>query len=107
MFANAQLVRFSLEVLSGQGTIGLELLEHVPDLEAVVVLIGGGGLIGGIGCALKESNPKIRVVGVEPEKLPSMLHAREAGAPVTIVSEATIADGIAAQSRWCAAVTSM
>jgi len=83
------------EVISGQGTIGLELLEQVPDLEAVVVPIGGGGLISGIGCALKERNPKIRVVGVEPEKLPSMQRALEAGAPVTIAQEATIADGIA------------
>jgi threonine dehydratase len=84
-----------VEVISGQGTIGLELLEQVPGIEAVVVPIGGGGLIGGVACALKEMNPKIRVVGVEPEKLPSMLRAREAGAPVTIASEATIADGIA------------
>ena len=83
------------EVIAGQGTIGLELLEQVPDIEAVVVPIGGGGLIGGIACALKESNPKIRVIGVEPEKLPSMLRAREAGHPVTISAEATIADGIA------------
>jgi threonine dehydratase len=83
------------EVISGQGTIGLELLEQVPDLEAMVVPIGGGGLIAGVACALKESNPKIRVIGVEPEKLPSMLRAREAGAPVTIAAEATIADGIA------------
>jgi threonine dehydratase len=83
------------EVISGQGTIGLELLEQVPDLEAVVVPVGGGGLIAGVACALKESNPKIRVIGVEPEKLPSMLRAREAGAPVTINAEATIADGIA------------
>jgi threonine dehydratase len=84
-----------VEVISGQGTIALELLEQVPDLEAVVVPIGGGGLIGGIACALKETNPKIRVIGVEPEKQPSMLRAREAGAPVTIATEATIADGIA------------
>jgi len=83
------------EVINGQGTIGLELLEQVPDLEAVVVPIGGGGLISGVACALKETNPKIRVIGVEPEKLPSMLRAREAGAPVTIASEATVADGIA------------
>ena len=58
------------EVISGQGTIGLELLEQVPDIEAVVVPIGGGGLISGIACALKETNPKIRVIGVEPELLP-------------------------------------
>ncbi len=83
------------EVISGQGTIALELLEQVPDLEAVVVPIGGGGLISGIACALKESNPKIRVIGVEPEKLPSMLRAREAGKPITLAAEATIADGIA------------
>ena len=83
------------EVIAGQGTIGLELLEQVPDIEAVVVPIGGGGLIGGIACALKESDPSIRVIGVEPETLPSMLRAREAGAPVTISAEATIADGIA------------
>ncbi len=83
------------EVISGQGTIGLELLEQVPDIEAVVVPIGGGGLISGIACALKETNPKIRVIGVEPEKLPSMLRARENGAPITIAAEATIADGIA------------
>jgi threonine dehydratase len=82
-------------VISGQGTIGLELLEQVPDLEAVVVPIGGGGLISGIACALKENNPKIRVVGVEPENLPSMLRAREAGHPITLAPEATIADGIA------------
>ncbi|HEX7728315.1 MAG TPA: threonine ammonia-lyase [Terracidiphilus sp.] len=83
------------EVIAGQGTIGLELLEQVPDIEAVVVPIGGGGLISGVACALKESNPRIRVVGVEPEKLPSMLRAREAGSPITIAAEATIADGIA------------
>ncbi len=82
-------------VIAGQGTIGLELLEQVSDLEAVVVPIGGGGLIGGIACALKEKNPRIRVVGVEPEKLPSMLRAREAGTPITIAPQATIADGIA------------
>ncbi len=82
-------------VIAGQGTIGLELLEQVPDLEAVVVPIGGGGLISGMACALKERNPKIRVIGVEPEKLPSMLRAREAGIPITIAPQATIADGIA------------
>jgi threonine dehydratase len=82
-------------VIAGQGTIGLELLEQVPDLEAVVVPIGGGGLISGIACALKERNPKIRVIGVEPEKLPSMLRAQEAGIPITIAPQATIADGIA------------
>lgn len=82
-------------VIAGQGTIGLELLEQVADLEAIVVPIGGGGLIGGVACAIKESNSKVRVIGVQTERLPSMLRATEAGAPVTIPAQATIADGIA------------
>src|SRR5271155_4654224 len=83
------------EVIQGQGSIGLEILEQVPAIEAVVVPIGGGGLIGGVACAIKERNPNIRVVGVQTERLPSMLRATEAGEPVTVPAEATIADGIA------------
>ncbi len=83
------------EVIQGQGSIGLEILEQVPNIEAVVVPIGGGGLIGGVACAIKERNPKVRVVGVQTERLPSMLRAAEAGEPVTVPAEATIADGIA------------
>lgn len=82
-------------VINGQGTIGLELLQQVPGLEAVVVPIGGGGLISGVGCAIKQTNPNIRVIGVQTERLPSMLRAAENGAPVTVPAEATIADGIA------------
>jgi threonine dehydratase len=82
-------------VMAGQGTIGLELLEQVPQLEAVVVPIGGGGLIGGIACAIKESRPAIRVIGVQTSRLPSMLAARSAGHPVTVEPATTIADGIA------------
>ncbi|HEX3940517.1 MAG TPA: threonine ammonia-lyase [Acidobacteriaceae bacterium] len=82
-------------VINGQGTIGLELLEQVPKLEAVVVPVGGGGLIGGVACAMKESNPRIRVIGVQTDRLPSMLRAREKGEPVTLPAEPTIADGIA------------
>ncbi|MBS1800210.1 MAG: threonine ammonia-lyase [Acidobacteria bacterium] len=82
-------------VMAGQGTIGLELMEQVPDLEAVVVPIGGGGLIGGIGCAVKETNPKIKVVGVQTSRLPSMARAVEQHQPVTIPAATTIADGIA------------
>src|ERR1700712_5527035 len=59
-------------VMAGQGTIGLELLEQIDNLEAVVVPIGGGGLIGGIACALNQSNPAIPVVGVQNSRLPSM-----------------------------------
>src|SRR5271155_5169352 len=82
-------------VIAGQGTIGLELIEQHPDLEAVVVPIGGGGLIGGIACALKESNPKIQVFGVQPSRLPSMKVAVAEGKPVTLMAASTIADGIA------------
>ncbi|MGP8260542.1 MAG: threonine ammonia-lyase [Acidobacteriaceae bacterium] len=82
-------------VMAGQGTIGLELLEQVPQLEAVVVPIGGGGLIGGVACAIKESRPEIRVVGVQTARLPSMQAAVEAHRPVTIDPAITIADGIA------------
>ena len=82
-------------VMAGQGTIGLELLEQVPQLEAVVVPIGGGGLIGGIACAIKESHPQIRIVGVQTSRLPSMQAAVEAHHPVTVDPATTIADGIA------------
>jgi threonine dehydratase len=82
-------------VIAGQGTIGLELLEQISGLEAIVVPIGGGGLIGGVACAIKETNPRVRVIGVQTERLPSMLRAAEAGQPVTVPAEATIADGIA------------
>jgi threonine dehydratase len=82
-------------VMAGQGTIGLELLEQVPQLEAVVVPIGGGGLIGGIACAIKESRPDVRVVGVQTSRLPSMAVAVEQHRPVTLEPATTIADGIA------------
>src|SRR5207245_5410631 len=62
-------------VIAGQGTIGLELLEQVPDLEAIVVPIGGGGLISGIACAVKELKPTIDITGVQAPRMPSMLHA--------------------------------
>jgi threonine dehydratase len=82
-------------VMAGQGTIGLELLEQVPQLEAVVVPVGGGGLIGGVACAIKESCPDVRIVGVQTSRLPSMAAAVEAHQPVTIEPATTIADGIA------------
>jgi threonine dehydratase len=82
-------------VIAGQGTIGLELLEQIEDLEAVVVPIGGGGLIGGIACAVKESNPKVHVIGVQTSRLPSMQAAMAAHHPVTLEAGTTIADGIA------------
>jgi threonine dehydratase len=82
-------------VIAGQGTLGLEMLQQHPEIEAVVVPIGGGGLIGGIGCAIKETNPKVQIVGVQTSRLPSMQAAVAEGKPVTIPAAATIADGIA------------
>src|SRR3984957_7550949 len=82
-------------VIAGQGTLGLELLEQHPDLEAVVVPIGGGGLIGGVGCALKETHPHIQVIGVQPARLPSVKVALSEGKPGTLPAAVTIADGIA------------
>lgn len=82
-------------VIAGQGTIGLELLEQVPGLEAVVVPVGGGGLIGGIACAIKEKAPGVRVIGVQTARLPSMLAARAHRGPTTIDPAITVADGIA------------
>jgi len=82
-------------VIAGQGTLGLEILSQNPEIEAVVSPIGGGGLIGGIACAVKETNPKVKVYGVQPARLPSMKAAVAQGKPVTLESAKTIADGIA------------
>lgn len=90
-------------VMAGQGTIGLEMLEQIEGLEAVIVPVGGGGLIGGIGCAIKETNPGVRVIGVQTSRLPSMIEAMTAGGPVTVEAGTTIADGIAV--RRAGAVT--
>jgi threonine dehydratase len=82
-------------VIAGQGTIGLEILQQNPMIDAVIAPIGGGGLLGGIACAVKETNPRIRVIGVQTARLPSMIEAAGAGQPVTIPPATTIADGIA------------
>src|SRR5436853_5908152 len=82
-------------VIAGQGTMGLEILQQVPDIEAVIAPIGGGGLIAGVACAVKETNPHVRVIGVQPARLPSMKVAIAEGHPVTLSPAATIADGIA------------
>jgi len=82
-------------IIAGQGTIGLELLEQEWDLEAIVVPVGGGGMIGGIACAVKELRPEIKVVGVETARVPSMIRAVEGHAPVTLPPASTIGDGIA------------
>ena len=85
------------DVIAGQGTIGLELVEQVPDLTHVVVPLGGGGLISGIAIAAKASNPSIRIVGVEAAAAPAAYRSREMGRVTAIESTETIADGIAVQ----------
>src|SRR5437868_6628509 len=69
-------------VMAGQGTMGLEILQQVPDVEAIIAPIGGGGLIAGVACAVKETNPQVRVIGVQPAQLPSMKVAIAEGKPV-------------------------
>jgi len=83
------------QVIAGQGTIGLELLEQLPETTAVVVPIGGGGLISGIAIALKEQRPLMRIFGVEAAAAPSALASRNAGHIVKLESADTLADGIA------------
>ncbi len=82
-------------VIAGQGTIGLELIEQIPDLDAVIVPIGGGGLISGIAFALKSLNPKIKVYGVQAAGAPSMYKSVKDGGIQRLDSVSTIADGIA------------
>lgn len=82
-------------VIAGQGTIGLELLEQAPDLDTVVVPIGGGGIISGISVAVKTLKPSVRVIGVEAAEAASAHASREAGQIVAIESAETLADGIA------------
>lgn len=81
-------------VIAGQGSVGLELLEQCPEMDVLVVGLGGGGLISGIATAVKSVRPEVRVVGVEAATLPAALRAREAGERVTVPSAETIADGI-------------
>lgn len=82
-------------VIAGQGTIGLELLEQVPDATVIAAPIGGGGLISGIALAMKEARPSVRILGVEAEVAASALASRREGRIVRIEISETIADGIA------------
>ncbi|HEU5141347.1 MAG TPA: threonine/serine dehydratase [Bacillales bacterium] len=83
-------------IMAGQGTTGLEILEQVRETDVVYVPIGGGGMVSGIATAIKETNPKIRVVGVEPELANDTYLSRESGEIVSIEPPATIADGLRA-----------
>jgi threonine dehydratase len=84
-----------LDVVAGQGTVGMELVEQAPDLDAVFISVGGGGLISGVGTALKKLSPRTRIVGVWPENSPCMLRAMEAGRIVDVAEQETLSDGTA------------
>ena len=83
------------DVIAGQGTIGLELLDQMPDVDAVIVPIGGGGLISGVAFAIKSLNPNIKVYGVQASGAPSMYQSIQDGKIECLDSVSTIADGIA------------
>ncbi len=82
-------------IIAGAGTVGLEIMDQVPDLEAVIVPVGGGGLIAGVAVAIKHLNPSVQVIGVEPERCSSLLRSLEQGHPVHAFDGPTLADGLA------------
>ncbi|MEM7807160.1 MAG: threonine ammonia-lyase [Planctomycetota bacterium] len=82
-------------VIAGAGTVGLELLDEVPDLDAIVVPVGGGGLIAGIATIVHERRPTCRVIGVETEAAPTLTAALEADGPINVETRPGIADGLA------------
>jgi threonine dehydratase len=82
-------------ILAGAGTIGMEIIDDVPDVEVVVVPIGGAGLIAGVSCAIKTLKPDVQVIGVEPEFCASYTYALRAGKPVPAPFTPTLADGLA------------
>jgi len=84
-------------LIAGQGTIGLEILEDLPDADEIYVPIGGGGLISGIAVAIKEQHPKARIYGVEPEHSNAMWEALRHQGPFALSSVQTVADGLAAR----------
>jgi threonine dehydratase len=83
-------------VIAGQGTVGIEIVEDLGDVDVVLVPIGGGGLMSGIAAAIKALRPTARVIGIEPEGAPAMQRALAAGAPVRLEQINTIADGLSA-----------
>ncbi|MEY5060896.1 MAG: hypothetical protein RIS45_817 [Planctomycetota bacterium] len=82
-------------IIAGAGTVGLEVLEEVPDLDAVIVPVGGAGLLAGVGIAVKARKPAVQVIGVEPRRAASFAEALRNGAPKRIVMDPTLADGLA------------
>lgn len=81
-------------IIAGQGTAGLEIVEDLPDVAAVLLPVGGGGLISGVAAAIKQSRPSVRIIGVEPAGANAMQQSVQAGHPVTVASSISIADGL-------------
>ncbi|MCX6894903.1 MAG: threonine ammonia-lyase [Verrucomicrobia bacterium] len=81
-------------IIAGQGTLGLEIVEQVPDVDAVIVPVGGAGLIAGVALAVKALKPGVKIIGVEPERAASFTAALTAGKPVAIEVKPTLADGL-------------
>jgi threonine dehydratase len=83
-------------IIAGQGTLGLEILEQMPDVRTVLVPVGGGGLISGVAAGIKQTSSSVSVVGVEPAGAASMKASVDAGEPVTLAQTQSIADGLMA-----------
>jgi len=83
-------------MIAGNGTIGLEIMEDLPDVDTVYVPVGGGGLVNGIGRAVKAIKPDVRIVGVQPENYPALSTSLNEGGPVKVDMKPTISDGVAA-----------
>jgi len=83
-----------LKLIAGQGTVGYEIMEDMKDLDAIVVPLGGGGLLAGIAVAVKEMNPNVRIIGVEPAEIPIYSESRKLVKPVEVPMQNTIEDGL-------------
>jgi threonine dehydratase len=82
-------------IIAGQGTLGIEIIEQVPDVDAVIVPVGGAGLIAGVATAIRQLKPGVTIIGVEPERCASFTAAIKAGGPVEVEAKPTVADGLA------------
>lgn len=83
-----------IDIIAGQGTIGLEILEDAPDIDTVLVPLSGGGLIAGVAAAIKAKAPGVRIIGLSMERGAAMVASLQAGHPVDVVEEATLADSL-------------
>jgi threonine dehydratase len=91
-------------IIEGQGTLGLEMLEQIPDVETVLIQLSGGGLISGIATAIKSINPQVRIVGISMQRGCAMIESQRAGKPIEVAELPTLADslggGIGLDNQW-------